>query len=407
MNLQPGHTIQLNRRQWTLRQIDTTQPGQLRLETIGASEAALGMTRRIEALQLGPRLFIAQRRGGYWLANLDSDWLDSPLGPVLNFQPATPLDLLDAHTRAPATDDRANTFSWSFSRDALYRRCLRAYYYHYYAAWNGWQPDAPPPVRQTYLLKNLTTIPLWVGTLVHDAINFALNRLHSGAVVPPNDLLAQMRQRARADVEASRQQLYRHQPRQQPGFQEHYYRAGLSAADWAAAWQRAEQRLLTFVQSPLYARLQLLPPDAFLMRETLHDFELAGVKVWVKIDVATVENGCIYLYDWKTGAVDPAEAQRQLSIYGLFARRYWPEFSAMPLRGILFNLAENKVTTLDLNDEGLHESQLVIERSIEQMRHLLAKPTAANRAELHRFPMVANRDECATCRFRELCGRAG
>ncbi|GAB4440202.1 MAG: hypothetical protein Kow0031_22140 [Anaerolineae bacterium] len=406
MDLLPGHTIQLNRRLWTLRHVAAPQPGRLRLEAIGASEAALGMTRQMEALQLGPRLFIEQRRGGYWQANLLTGWQDGPAGPVLNFQPATPLDLLDAHTQAPGTGDLTNSFSWSFSRAALYRRCPRAYYYHYYAAWNGWQPDAPPPVRRAYLLKNLTTIPQWVGTLLHDAIKYALNRLQSGATVPPAELLAQMRQRARADVEASRQQMFRQQPKQRPGFQEHYYRANLSAADWAAAWQRAEQRLRTFVESPLYARLQGLPPDAFLRVETLQSFEQAGEKVWVQMDLATVESGQLALYDWKTGEVDPDEGRRQLGVYGLFVRRNWPEFGAMPLRGILFGLAENRVATLDLHDDLLRQTEQAIERSIVRLRGLLDDP-AANRAGLSRFPMTDDREVCATCRFRELCNRAG
>lgn len=406
MNLLPGHTIQLNRRQWTLRQVETPRPGCLRLEAIGASEAALGMTRRLEARQLGPRLFIEQRRGGYWQANLDTDWVDDPLGPILNFTAAGPLDLLDAHTGAPATGDLPNNFSWSFSREALYRRCPRAYYYHYYAAWEGWQPDAPPPVRQTYLLKNLTTIPQWIGTLVHDAIKFALSRLQSGAIVPPADLLAQMRQRARADVEASRQQAYRQQPKQQPGFQEHYYHANLPAAAWSEAWQRAEARLRTFVNSPLYARLQTLSPSAFLKVETLQGFNLGDAHVWVQMDLATVDSGRLTVFDWKTGEVDLAGAQRQLSIYGLFVRHAWPEFGAMPLQGVVFDLATNEVTALDLGDNLLRETELAARQGIDHLRRLLADP-ATNRAELRRFPMIDDLSVCATCRFRELCNRAG
>jgi hypothetical protein len=314
--------------------------------------------------------------------------------------------MLDAHTRVPATGDLTNAFSWSFSREALYRRCPRAYYYHYYAAWEGWQPDAPPPVRHTYLLKNLTTIPQWVGTLVHDAIKFALSRLQSGVVVAPANLLAQMRQRARADVEASRQQAYRQQPKQQPGFQEHYYRANPPAAAWAEAWQRAEQRLRVFIDSRVYARLQTLPPAAFLKVETLQGFNLGDVHTWVQMDLATVDGGQLTVFDWKTGEVDLAAAQRQLSLYGLFVRHTWPEFGAMPLRGVVFDLAANELTTLELGDDLLRETGLAAQRSIDHLRRLLADPIT-NLAELRRFPMIDDFGVCATCRFRELCDRAG
>lgn len=64
--LKAGQNLLLNKRLWHLRQV---QPGKGRvwdLEAMGVSAAALGLTRRMSAVQYGDELFIQQRRREYW-----------------------------------------------------------------------------------------------------------------------------------------------------------------------------------------------------------------------------------------------------------------------------------------------------------------------------------------------------
>ncbi|NOZ64350.1 MAG: hypothetical protein GXO71_05370, partial [Caldiserica bacterium] len=41
-----------------------------------------------------------------------------------------------------------NEFSWSKSRDIIFRECPRKYYFNYYGSWGGWKFDAPERTRQ-------------------------------------------------------------------------------------------------------------------------------------------------------------------------------------------------------------------------------------------------------------------
>jgi hypothetical protein len=75
------------------------------LEAIGFSEAALGLTRRLTALQYDDDLFIQQRQRDYWHGHLQRDWLETERGPALNCKPASQPSLLAAHTRHPASGD--------------------------------------------------------------------------------------------------------------------------------------------------------------------------------------------------------------------------------------------------------------------------------------------------------------
>ena len=77
-----------------------------------------------------------------------------------------------------------NTFSWSASRDRLFRTCPRAYYYNYYAYWNGWSYNADEETKTIYKLKKLQGLPLWAGSTVHDVIQEFLELQQAISGVP-------------------------------------------------------------------------------------------------------------------------------------------------------------------------------------------------------------------------------
>lgn len=402
---QPGQNLLLNNRLWTVREVRSLGGRNLEFDVVGASPASLGMTRRLAAIRYGDELFIEQSRAGYWFAHLEQGWIEYEQSVALTCKPATSFDLLDAHTRHPASGNLKNEFSWSYSRAAKYQECPRAYYYHYYAAWEGWQSPAPAPVKKAYLLKNLTSLSRWVGNLVHETIQFALAQLKSGRVVPEDALVEHMHTRAQTDFTDSQSGRYRQKPNRFTGFQEHYYQSALSKDTWQTVWSTAEERLRTFTQSTLYAHLCRQSPATFLEIETLQSFTIAGTKVWVQMDFARQEEDTIVIYDWKTGAIDEAEVQQQLGIYGLYARHAWPEIAATGLlRGIVYGIADDQILEFDLNDRQLHEMQASVEAGIAQLQSLLVD-VQANLAELNQFPMIEDLTVCRHCQFRELCGR--
>ena len=401
--LKPGQSLLLNNRLWSLWRVQSLDTHALALEAIGASTAAQGMTRAMKAVQYGDELFIEQRQNNYWRANLQHDWVDGEYGPTLRCNPATPLDLLNIYTSQP--EPPKNEFSWSYSRSTKYERCPRAYYYHYYAAWEGWQKEAPAPVKQAYLLKNLTNIPQWIGTLVHESIKYALARLKAGHPVAGSDLIRQMHYRAQADFEDSQRGLYRQNPNQFTGFQEHYYGNSLPQTAWREAWAKAEQCLHTFINSPLYANLQTQPASTFLDVEELQSFTIGNTRVWVQMDLARYDGQIIYVYDWKTGEeVDRQTLWQQLGIYALYILQTHPEWSSAPVQGIVFDLNHNQVHNIMLDEATLQKTRTVIESNMAQLQQLLSDPHR-NLAELRRFPMIDDLNICKHCQFKELCGR--
>ena len=46
-----------------------------------------------------------------------------------------------------------NEFSWSKTRDEIFRTCPRQYWFAYYGYWNGWHENASERTRKIYILK--------------------------------------------------------------------------------------------------------------------------------------------------------------------------------------------------------------------------------------------------------------
>jgi len=65
---------------------------------------------------------------------------------------------------------------WSVSRYSLFETCKRQYYYTYYAKY-----DPVYPIQKILALKNMTSIPLEIGNIVHDVNKTLLERLQKTA----------------------------------------------------------------------------------------------------------------------------------------------------------------------------------------------------------------------------------
>src|SRR5262245_5696181 len=107
-----------------------------------------------------------------------------------------------------------NEFSWSLSRDRVFRDCARKYYYAHYGMWGGWDRRADARTREIYVLKNLKTRQMWAGIVVHDAVRRSIRLLRNGqAVLPADDIVRITLARMRADWVASKRRRNRDDPK--------------------------------------------------------------------------------------------------------------------------------------------------------------------------------------------------
>jgi ATP-dependent helicase/DNAse subunit B len=301
------------------------------------------------------------------------------------------------------TSDFKNTFSWSVSRDTVFRECPRKYFFNYYGHWGGWLKDAPERTREIYVLKQLKNRPTWVGQVVHECIARTLQNISRGVpVLGIEEILSITRNIMRQDFRHSRSGRYRENPKTYCGLFEHEYDVQVADEEWKNTADDAASCLETFYRSEQFAALNATAPSSFLEVEQFSSIHLDGVELKIKLDCAVREDDGITIWDWKTGKKESDSGlSLQMACYGLYAQKTY----RVPVDRVLtrrFDLHRGIVHDHRLTDRSLDEILAYIRGSISDMTALLADP-AANRAEEAAFAKVEKREICRQCNFLKVC----
>lgn len=295
-------------------------------------------------------------------------------------------------------------FVWSFSRHRAWERCRREYWYDYYGARGGWRTKAGAEARELYVLKGLKTVPQWVGLHVHHVAERLLGLARDGRPADPDAAVLDGVRRARRELQDALAGLNRLDPRRRLGLVEVAYGQG-SDALWGEAIADVEGQTRALLAHPILRRL-LDVPDRIAEIERLERVLVAGVAVWVSLDVLVRDGrGGFVVIDWKTGrSVDPAEALEQVALYGAYVqRRYAAPDGA--IRGVVASTRTGSFVEAGFDREVAQRVRELVHRSSAAMQGALPDPRL-DEAPLDGFPMLpGGAAACATCRYRRLCER--
>jgi len=290
-----------------------------------------------------------------------------------------------------------NEYSWSKSRDAKFRECLQAYWFHYYGAWGGWSSDAGARARTLYRLKNLRSRQMWAGDVVHRCIERALTNVRRGIEpLSPDAAIDATIETMRDEWRLSKAGSVKER------LTEHEYETPVADAAWRDNADHVRQCLWSFYGSGLWETLRKLPAERWLEIEALSSFALEGTKVFVKLDVACRDDrGRVVIVDWKTGRAPDPDHSMQVATYALYAAETWgAEPTEVETR--LAHLATGTVETVQLAERALEAARSRIRTSIRDMRQLLLSP-GGNETRESDFPPVAEPRICGRCNFRRVC----
>jgi len=300
-----------------------------------------------------------------------------------------------------------NLFSWSKSRHEKLSSCERAYFYHYYLSWGGWESAAPPRVKEVYRLKKLTNRYAWAGNGVHEAIREMLMRWLFSQPVDVEALLERRRQRMRQEFAASRDGLCRGQAKPSFwGLVEHENQLEVTAQEWKSQWQTVEEALRHLMESPWPRIFQEMEPKQVLEADSKDFessfFELDGIRVFAMPDVAWADkSGGIHIVDWKTGS--PNEANKEQVVgYALFlqARHGVP---ALGTQVSLVYLNQQTEETSVIDEAAIQNFRAFFQASTARMlAKLLDAPSNTALDESH-FPKTEVPGRCMLCPFFKVC----
>ena len=285
-----------------------------------------------------------------------------------------------------------NEFSWSKSRHEKFAECPRAYWFHYYGSWGGWNVASGPGTRELYVLKNLSSRWQWAGSVVHEAIRHMLSRSRfTGDRKSLDRLLEETRRRSRTQFAASREKGYWRDPKRIPGLVEHEYAEPVGPEEWKRVWDELiEGSLVSFYGSQTFDRIRAIPASRWLTVDELDSWSFEGTKVWVAIDFAyRDEDERVHVLDWKTGKERGAD-HMQVAQYALYAQRKWQVAPESVVGGLVYLGSGADRVDVAVDAPALEAAQARMRESIAGMKERLDDPLR-NAASRERFPQIEDR----------------
>jgi hypothetical protein len=295
-----------------------------------------------------------------------------------------------------------NEFSWSKTRDEVFKICLRQYWFAYYGYWNGWLENAPERTRQIYVLRNLKNRQMWGGEKVHECIQRSLYNIRRGIkVLPVDEIVSITLDQMRAEFRSSKARNYWKNPKSCALF-EHEYEVELNDDQWREVANNVETCLRNFYASDIYEGLKSHPRDKWLEVEEFSSFRLDGNRINLAIDCVIREGDEIYLYDWKTGKSLSEDVSIQLCCYALYATEKW-QVHPESLSIIEYNLSFDKSNWFSITHGEVENIKGYIKGSIKDMQSLLVDTRNNIPMEEERFSKVEDDQVSLRCNFRKVC----
>lgn len=317
---------------------------------------------------------------------------------------------LDRHTRKKIPVDRYSEFSWSVSRRHLFETCKRAFYLNYYGS-RRVQEANDPVISAVWWLKQVTSLPAWIGTVIHQVAGEAMRDYRDrGRVTAAARLREQGLRLYREGLQASSRGS-KHRELGWVVLPYDVYPAALDAGEADASAGRVAALCDTLAASEAYRWISSLPPEALLeVDEPFQSFEfetggpLGAVRAFAIPDVLVQHEGQIHIIDWKTGDVSEEGLRWQAGVYRYYAQhRYRVDAERIQVR--LANLAGDGASVEPVGGlPTLLETEEFMRESIAAMLERM-DDSEYNSVVIQHYPMVDDLSICASCGFRAACKR--
>jgi len=298
--------------------------------------------------------------------------------------------------------------TWSFSRSRLFSECRRAYFYHYYASWGGWEANASQFCRKAYILKNVRNIDAWIGDIVHQSIKWILESkvgddttlFKESKDIPYEEAIKTAKNMLTRTWEQSRSEQWKVNIKRNLNLFEHYYNQEPTRDQLKIKLEKVTKSIRNLYNSGLLDKISKLGVDNFLSIDELDSFDFEGTKTFAIPDFALRDGNQCLLYDWKTGKRNEKDIA-QLSCYMLYAMNKW-QMPENEIKIVPVYLAQDEFLPSAVEAIVSEEIKSYIRQSIKEMKSILVD-IKANKAEISNCPKTNELWRCQKCKFQEIC----
>jgi len=296
------------------------------------------------------------------------------------------------------------TFAWSASRIKTLRECARKYWYNYFCAWEGWLSYVEKEKKEAYLLKNMTNFPMWIGSIVHETIEYAIKTFRStGKWISLESSKENIINLLRQGWLESKNQEWETNAKK-VNFFEMYYDRMPDKQKLSSYKIKALKCIEAFYKCGLFKTMSSLEKNQWITVEEFQKFKMiTGEEVSVKLDCAFKNNGKLLLIDFKTGKPNN-DIVEQMTVYSMYALKMkWVEKleDIVIIPAFLAYFEDDPVAafpTIEINKLQIKNQIDIIKREYP----LLAK-AHKNREDRELFEMTENLNKCIYCNFKRIC----
>lgn len=282
--------------------------------------------------------------------------------------------------------------TWSKSQASAFRECRRKGVLSNGHALNAADNNQNPLIQEAQRLKRLKNRHLWAGSLVHDTMGQLLKMMSQGVTLPAEEFFV-------GDVRKKMRDEYKNS-QQNPGMDgrlfEHEYSISVPPEMWRRHWETVETSIRGFYHSAWMKRMRDLGPESWKAVNEVLEFEMEGVRAYVKIDCALEANGRFVLIDWKSSSLRP-EDDKNLQAAALYAHEVW-DAAPDAIDAFVVSLTDGLHRWVPINEETLIDTVLRIQEEAGMLQENLE-----GAADPMSVPMTTDLGRCQRCNFQKLC----
>ena len=284
--------------------------------------------------------------------------------------------------------DFTPVLGWSISRYEVFDKCKRQYFYSYYSKY---APDIPQyKIKQ---LKDMTSVPLEIGNIVHDVLEAFLRRL----------------QKSDSNLDEERFFLFAQEKARkaftEKTFIEIYYGAQRQTTP-EEAYVKIATCLKNFIESPCYSWIFMKAirnkADWLIEPPGYGETRLNGLKAYCKMDFLFPVDGEVHILDWKTGSKDTYKHSNQLIGYAAAAHNNFgiPWNTLFPKIVYLYPVFSEFECDMTKDTSDFFTK---VQTQTNEMYALCSNAASNIPLPIEHFPMTPSQGLCMYCNYQELC----
>lgn len=293
-------------------------------------------------------------------------------------------------------------WSWSQSRENIFKTCLRKYYFQYYKSHNGWEWNAPEENKKVYRLKKLQSTDTILGSSVHHLLH---RIIHEGLPLKEKVLDEKIKKTLNDAFRSSQNKpAWKVNPSQHVMLKEVYYNDELDHRKVEFINYKKDKIINYLLNTEIVENIKNSYYVKSFDTNTFETFDYNGTKVYAIPDLI-YKNGQdkkVNIVDWKTGKENNSSLD-QLKLYTYY---YYHQYDYKgEITANFIYLYEQKKKEYIFDNMIINEVEEKIESSINEMKEYLKDEKWNQPLEQTKFKKRVNDVVCSYCKFRELCDR--